>query len=310
MRIKVVILNYNGERILRECLPSVIEACRRAQTPSGLTVIDNRSSDRSADVLRHDFSAVDVWVSPQNKVLCTYNEYIKRIDEPVVIFLNNDIRVDPDFIDALAKPFEKGEDVFMVTPRCMSFDGSRYEGGRCRSCIRGGLFWSASVFEGYENQIGNPGFTMAAGFGAFDRKKLLELGGYDDLYLPGRLEDNDICFRAWRRGWKCLYEPSSVVYHMGASAFNEKYGADKTLTLAQRNSFLFFWKNIRDGRYLLEHVLMLIPRLLHAALTGKWALVRGFGEALPRLGGALERRGRERGTPRKMKDREIFNLVK
>jgi len=218
--------------------------------------------------------------------------------------------VEFDFIDALVKPFEEDKDVFMVTSRCMSFDGSHYEGGRCKSRIKEGLFWSACVFEGYEKKVMTAEFTMAAGFGAFDRKKFLELGGYDDLYFPGRLEDNDICFRAWRRGWKSLYEPKSVVYHMGAAAFNEKYGVDKTLALAHRNSFLFFWKNIRDLRYLFEHVLLLIPRLLHAAVTGNRALVKGFFEALPLLGLAFDRRKKERNRPHEMKDREIFNLVK
>lgn len=306
-----MILNYNGENVLKECLPSILEASRNSKSACRVTVIDNVSQDRSLQVLARDFPDVDVYRAKENRVLCTFNEYLKHMTEPIALLMNNDIRVDAGFVDPLMEPFEKDPELFMVTPRCLSFDGSRYEGGRCRSRIKFGLFWSASVFPGYAAHIQSPGFTMAAGFGAFDRKKFLELGGYDDLYLPGRLEDNDLCFRAWQRGWKCLYEPRSVVYHQGATSFNERFGSKSTLILGHRNSFLFFWKNVTDLGYWLEHFIFLLPRLLWASLTGKTELTIGFFKALPLLSQALERRARLKrdSSVRRRNDRQIFGMV-
>ncbi len=48
---------------------------------------------------------------------------------------------------------------------------------------------------------------------AFDRRKFLELGGFDELLAPFYLEDTDLGYMAWKRGWKNLYQPASVVYH-------------------------------------------------------------------------------------------------
>lgn len=309
MRIRIVILNFNGEKLLRECLPSVLEACRRAENPTKVVVLDNRSEDRSLEVLRDHFPDVEIYASAENRVLCSYNEYLEQVEEPVVILLNNDIRVAPDFVDPLVGPFSGDPELFMATPQCLSFDGLRYEGGRSRSRMKFGLFWNACIYSGYADKIHEPGFTMAAGYGAFDRMKFLMLGGYDDLYLPGRLEDTDLCFRAWRRGWKCRYEPRSVVYHKGGVAFHERFGARNTLILGHRNSFLFLWKNISDPGFLLEHTFLLLPRLFYAALTGKWEMILGFMKALPLLPNAIRRRLDSNRRPRALSDREIFQRV-
>lgn len=309
MKVRIVILNYNGERLLRECLPSILESTRRTRHEARVTVIDNRSEDRSLEVLEQEFPEAEIYVARENRVLCTYNEFLRGTNEPLVVLLNNDIRVHPEFLDPLVSRFESEGDLFMVTPRCLSFDGSHYEGGRSQSRIRFGLFWNSSRFDGYESRVDESGFTMAAGFGAFDRRKFLELDGYDDLYLPGRLEDTDLCFRAWRRGWKSFYEPRSVVYHQGAASFNERFGSRKTMILGHRNAFLFLWKNIRDPWYWAEHLFFLGPRLIYAGLAGKPELIAAFFQALPLLPFALRRRHEQKGERALLRDREMFALV-
>lgn len=310
MEIRIVILNYNGAELLRECLPSVIQAARVSSHTVGVSVIDNQSTDPSREVVEKEFPEVKLWPAPRNRVLCSYNDYLLGVNERVVILLNNDIRVAEDFVDPLAAHFEHEGNVFMVTPKCLSFDGSRYEGGRSQSRIRFGLFWHSCTYKGYQQGIDSPSFTMAAGFGAFDRIKFLELGGYDDLYLPGRLEDNDLCFRAWKRGWPSYYEPRSVVYHKGAASFNKRFGEKKTVVLAHRNSFLFVWKNITDFRYLAEHLLLLVPRLAYSLLAGKRELVEGFVQALPHLPTAIQKRKVARREKAVLSDREVFAKVK
>ena len=310
MKVEVIVLNYNGGELFIECLSSLVESVKRSRHACKLVILDNLSADGSDREAEKKFPIVEVVRASANRVLCSYNDYLYQSKCDIALLLNNDIRVDKNFIDPLIDPIEKNSEIFMVTPKCLSFEGSRYEGGRCQSRIKFGLFWSACIFPGYEREMNHPNLTMAAGFGAFDRKKFLELGGYDDLYLPGRLEDNDICFRAWRRGWKCLYEPKSVVYHKGASSFNKAFGVNKTLVLGHRNSFLFLWKNIRDTGYLLEHILFVIPRVLFACVMGKCELAMGFGEALGLFKQAWAKRRESRIEKSLRSDREIFGLVK
>ncbi len=307
MRVEIVILNYNGGKLLLECLPSIFEAAQSSRHRVTVTLLENGSNDRSDLRSKEQFPGLKLVRAPANRVLCSYNDYLKDSDCEIAILMNNDIKVDPHFIDPLIRPFEESVNVFMVTPKCLSFDGSKFEGGITQFRMKFGIFWASSRFPGHREKINTPSLTMAAGYGAFDRRKFLMLDGYDDLYLPGRLEDSDLCFRAWKKGWTLLYEPASVVYHKGAVAFNERFGETGTLRINHRNSFLFVWKNVTDAGYLAGHLFWLPFRLLYALVRGQTEFVGGFLDAVPKLREALERRKK---APRsRFSDRVIFCRV-
>ena len=310
IRVNIILLNYNGRDLLEKYLPSFEKAAAKSRHRCRLSVVDNESRDESLRFLRERFPSVEAYEAPKNRVLCSYNEYVGAIEDEIVILMNNDIAVDEGFVDPLVEPFLKDLNVFFVTPRCLSQKTGDYEGNKTRGYVRYGIYWSSSVYPGYEKEIDRPGPTLQGGFGAFDRKKLVELRGYDDLYLPGRLEDADLCFRAYKRGWACLYEPASIVYHEGGVSFHRKFGVKGTLVINARNTFLFMWKNIGDPRLWLEFFFWLPARLLYSLLSLKPELFLGFMKALPLLGKALARRrsSREAG-PARFTDREIFGRV-
>ena len=192
VKARIIILNYNGETLLPQCLPSIVEAARRAKTPTGVTVLDNVSTDQGFLYVTSHFPEVTAVRAPENRVLCSYNDYLLQISEPVVILLNNDIRVEPDFVDVLLAKFSEDPLTFLAAPRVMSFDGKRIEAGRSRAGIRWGLFWCDARYPGYEEEALTPSETYSSGFGAFSREKFLELGGYDDRFQPGIFEDVDL----------------------------------------------------------------------------------------------------------------------
>lgn len=303
--VNVLVLNYNGRVLLEKYLPSLEEAVSRSRFRCRLGVIDNRSTDDSVVFLRKNYPKVDVYEAKENRVLCSYNEVAASVPDDVVLFMNNDIRVDKDFVDPLVRPVAIDKSVFFVTPRCLSLKDGSYEGNKTRGRIRCGIFWASAVYPGHETKIGKPGATFQGGFGAFDRKKFLELEGYDDLYLPGRLEDADICFRAQKMGWKCLYEPSSIVYHEGGASFHREFGVQRTLVINWRNTFLFMAKNLSLPRLTALFVFWLPLRLAYSLLCLKPEMTLGFFRALPMLGRAFARR-RAWGT---VDDDIIFNRV-
>ena len=248
----ILILNYNGRALLEKYMPSFIRALEKSRYPCRLAVIDNCSADGSAEFICSSYPSVQVYAARENRVLCSYNDAARETPEEILIFMNNDIEVEPDFIDPLIEPFEKDSSVFLVTPRCLSMKDRTYEGNKTRARIHYGLFWASSIYPGFEKQIDRMGLTFQGGFGAFSRKKFLALGGYDDLYLPGRLEDADLCFRAYKRGWKSFYTPKSVVYHEGCVSFHKEFGVRRTSLINWRNTFLFMWKNLSDKSYFLS----------------------------------------------------------
>lgn len=309
MKINIIILNYNGKELMKRCLPSIVDAAKKSKHNCRVSVIDNLSQDDSVSFLKNNFLDMDIIVAGENKVLCSYNDIIKQIDDDVVILLNNDIKVDENFVDPLVETINEDNENFLVTPKCLTFNEKVYEGSKTKARIIWGLFWASSKFKGYERGIDMQGCTFSAGFGAFDRKKFLELEGYDNLYLPGTLEDSDICFRAWKRGWKCLYQPKSIIYHMGQVSFHRRFGRRQTKIVNFRNLFLFMWKNITDRRILFKHFIFLPPRLLYSILTGKPELFIGFLKAVPKLKKALLRRNSV-DMDSKRTDKEIFDMFK
>ena len=311
MRAHVLLLNFNGSGLLLKNLSTFVEATERSSFPCRLSVIDNASTDNSKDIVMSWGGRVGWIPMRENRVLCAYNEVARTLEEDVLIFMNNDIGVDPGFVEPLLRPFLNDPNVFFVTPCCLAADGVTYEGNKTKGGIRYGVYWSSSRYPGFEKGVGSLSPTLQGGFGAFDRKKFLELEGYDSLYLPGRLEDADICFRAYKRGWKCLYQPDSVVFHEGGVSFHRVFGHRRTLVINWRNTFLFMWKNLSDLTILVQFFFWLPWRLLYSFLAARPELAIGFFEALPLLPEALRRRARlrKKGFLRSVPDRVIFGQV-
>jgi GT2 family glycosyltransferase len=309
MTVNILILNYNGREILEECLPSVVLAAGFSKYPCKVTVIDNKSNDGSVEYLKKQFPAVNIIVSEENKVLCSYNPVFSKINDDLVVLLNNDIKVEKDFLGPLIEMFEKNNDAFMVGPKCLDFSKIRYEGTRSKPVFKLGMFATSARYPGYEKNIDKEGLTMDAALGLFDRRKFLLLGGYDELYLPGLTEDTDICYRAYRYGFRCYYQPKSIIYHKGQVSFKKFYSDRARLVLAHRNSFLFMWKNISDPYILLLHILLNPLRLFLALFRGKVEIILGFLAALKRLRHATLHRQQVKNLFRKS-DREVLAEVK
>lgn len=309
MKINILILNYNGIDLLKECLPSVVEASKKSSYSCSVTVVDNCSTDKSIEFLKSNFKEVNLIESKENKVLCSYNSAISTIDDDLVVMLNNDIKVEPDFIDPLVRTFLKHDDAFLVGPKCLSFDKKIYEGIRAKPFFRMGLFTALSRYSGYEKDVDRSGLTAQSPFGVFDRRKFVNLNGFDEMYLPGIMEEADLCYRAYKKGYRCYYEPRSIIYHMGQVTFKRYYKQRDALILAHRNSFLFIWKNISDFNLILKHIFLTPIRLVYSTLFGKIEVFLGFIAAIKMFPVAIRRR-KEAARLFKNSDRRIFNELK
>ena len=308
IRAHILVLNYNGEDLLGETIPTLLSACSKSSYPCRLSVIDNESGDNSLAILRELFPSVEV-ISMPNRVLCSYNEVATRLPEEVLIFLNNDLKVDANFIDPLVRPFESRPDLFLVAPKVLDYEGTRMTGGPSTLWMSAGLVKSAlnEQAAGAKEQRA----TFAAGSaGAYDRKKFLELRGYDPIFLPGTVEDMDLCYRAWEKGFYCLYEPRSVVYHKGQASFHERFGARGTSAVNARNIYLFMWKNFDSPRLWIEHFFFLLPRFLWSTLRGQTYWTSGFFKALGKRAEVADARDKRKLEKPSRTDVEILKLFR
>jgi GT2 family glycosyltransferase len=284
----VLVLNYNGRGLLEECLPSVLAAAGASQHLCQVVVVDNASTDDSVEFLRQRFPQVTVAQQP-NRGLCSFNEVLPTLGSCVAVLLNNDIKLDRTCLDPLVEPLLRqssplalreenisrsemptitGPRCFMTAPRCWLFDGSTHEGFKTAVRWRFGLVQATAKFPGHEEVVDQPGPTASAGAAiAVNRRLFLELGGFDPLYLPGRIEDLDFAFRGYLAGHQASYVPTAIAYHQGMATFGPAYSQRGCDYLALRNTLLFQWKNLRHPRHIAQQAVGLPLRLLRDALT-------------------------------------------
>jgi GT2 family glycosyltransferase len=156
-----------------------------------------------------------------------------------------------------------------------------------------------------------PTFFASGGFMALKAGLFRRLGGFDPLFEPFYYEDVDLSYRAWKRGWRVLFHPRSVVvHHHRKGSILAHYDDGRVQTVMQRNRFLFTWKNVTSPQvFWVRHLLPLLLRTLLKLFVLDLRFYRALVEALGRLRQVREGRRREkRGAVKN--DREIFRMIR
>lgn len=212
--VAVIVLNYNGQAYLAECLASLV-----AQDYPQLDVYiaDNGSTDGSRSVC--DQFAVRWLPLGENFGFAMGNQLAAAALAPkydVLVFLNNDIQVAPGFIRAIIEPLEM-PDVLAVDALHFPRDARQAGPSHGPAVIR--RTWSlrsTAPFIALDEERERRGTLEVAwacgGAIAFDSQKYVELGGFDTRYLAG-WEDMDICLRGYLRGWRTIFTSDAVCIH-------------------------------------------------------------------------------------------------
>jgi GT2 family glycosyltransferase len=305
----IVIPTWNGLHHLQANLPSVLAAVG-GNPDHEVIVVDNGSTDGSAAFLEEHFPAVRVLALATNLGFGGgSNEGFRQARNDIVVLLNNDMRVERDFLQPLLQGFGDPR-VFAVTAQIFFSDPNkrREETGLTHGLWLNGRLHLRHVID---EQVDRPFPTFYAGGGstAYDRRKFLELGGFDSLLEPFYYEDTDVSYMAWKRGWVVLYEPRSVVYHEHRGTIGKHYNAGYIQAIVERNQLLFLWKNIHEKGRLASHLFWLYAGFWIRLLTGPSPArpgVRSMLRALKPLGQLLDARRRARQLA-VIDDTEAFN---
>lgn len=275
----IVVLNWNGRHLLEESLPRLLEAVSRTGVDHEVLVVDNGSDDGSVDWLAEHFPKVRCLALPENLGFGEGNNRgVEAARHDYVVLLNNDIIVDHDFLNPLLEPFDDPT-VFAVSSQIEFPEGVRREetGNTQARFERGYLHLSHDPLQAcHFSRESLAVFWAGGGSSAFDRKKFLELDGFCPLFEPCYLEDTDLSYRAWRRGWKVLLSARSRVLHKHRSSTSRRFTRQQLVDMIETRKFWYLWKNFQMGT-LLGHMLWL-P--LH--LGGKVRL-RSYLKALGKL---------------------------
>jgi GT2 family glycosyltransferase len=295
--LSVVIPNYNGASLLRNSLPRVLKAVSRYGGKSEVIVVDDGSSDESCRMVEKFFPQTRLLKLAQNKGFSTAcNQGVKIAQSEIVIFLNTDIYVEENFILPLIKHFRE-KDVFAVVPTIKAVSkNNAIESITSVVFSRGQLLprWPGLSQTPPKVTRSLPVFYACGGAMGVDKEKFLSLDGFDPLFSPYYVEDTDLSLRAWKRGWRVIYEPESKVCHVGSATIGRLQSKRRNEIIRQRNLFLFQWKNLTSPWLVSQHIFWLIYLLGKSFITRDIVFLLGFILALPRFFPLLWRRLHQR----------------
>jgi sugar transferase (PEP-CTERM/EpsH1 system associated) len=286
----ILVLNWNGKELLAQGLPSIIEAVRVDGRPHEILVVDNGSSDDSVEFLKINFPGIRVLALEENLGFAEGNNAgVRAARHDIVVLLNNDMVVDPEFLGPLLKGFRP--ETFAVSSQIYLQDPAkkREETGRTVAVFRRGMIdYSHREMGGppYPRDY-YPVFWAGGGSSAFHREKFLSLGGFRSIYSPAYVEDADLSHQAWKAGWEVLLAPTSIVHHKHRTSTVRRFSPSQLQSLLLRNQYLFIWKNIHSWNLLLSHVCLLpwnCYRLARDHGMAAWRSVLQAALVIPSMG--------------------------
>ncbi len=287
--VSVIIANWDGRHLLERFLPLVLCALREQDE---VIIVDNGSRDGSLEWLRERFACVRVVALPKNYGFSVANNIgVKVARGEIVVLLNNDMAPERGFLEPMLRHFDDPM-VFAVGAKLLHPNGGCVDANRTRLLLVNGLLMFTGEWDmerlrrcrQHEEQ------ALAQGGGsAFDREKFLALGGFDSIFSPAHAEDFDLCLRAWLRGWRILYEPDSIVWHLGRQT--TRRSALQFLRLASAHLWLFNLLHAPTFWWLGWQCKTILQQLIGEVLSGEPFIVRwGMLRLLQRWWGIAKRR--------------------
>lgn len=302
MRCSLIVLNYEGEQVIEACVGSLLTAMGPSDE---LIVVDNASTDQSRTLLCQYGDRIRLLLLPTNTFIFGLNAGLHEAHGQYVAFLNNDITVEPDFVDECVAALQRGgDDVFAVCPRILQEDGGD-QGSRTAGVWSRGLLFYQSLSH---SDTATDCFFAVGGQSVYRRSCLAEIGSIDPLLWPMYHEDIELSYRAWKRGWRIIYAPAAVAHHRGGHSSKRAFSTRQLRAMVRQNEFLMVWKNITDAQLIASHVAMLPARILVSLIKRDWPTIIGFGRALRRLPLTRKRR-RIAKRHFRLSDREVLQRV-
>lgn len=268
LKTAVVILNWNGVKLLEEFLPAVVT---HSLPLAEVYVIDNASTDTSVSLITQNFPQIKIIRNSFNGGYAKgYNEGLKNIDADLYVCLNSDVEVTENWLQPVIAQFENTPQLAAAQPKIRDYRNKEYfeyAGAAGGFVDRYGYpFCRGRIFNTLEKDTGQyDGITevfWASGACLFVRSEAFrKAGGFDEDYFAHQ-EEIDLCWRLYNMDYKTVCVGSSVVYHLGGGTLKNTH--PKKTFLNFRNSLFNLIKNVPPSK----RFQIIFSRLLLDALAG------------------------------------------
>lgn len=277
--VAIVILNYNGEQMLRNFLPSVA-----ANSPGAeIFVADNASTDNSVSVVKEIFPAAKLVCLDKNYGFAEgYNRALENISADYSVLLNSDVEVTPGWLEPLVSLLDADAGIVACQPKILDYKRKthfEYAGAAGGFIDRYGYpFCRGRIFDTVEEDRGQYD-TVCDVFWATGAALMLRtdayraVGGLDGRFFA-HMEEIDLCWRFKARGQRVVCVPQSKVYHVGGATLSA--GNPKKTYLNFRNNLLMLYKNLTSKEL---NLIMPVRCILDYVAAAKFAFAGDWEHA-------------------------------
>lgn len=268
MKIAIVILNWNGKKLLEKFLPSIVNF---SSEKAEIFVADNASTDDSIKFIKTFYPSVNIIENSVNGGYAKgYNDALQAVEADIYCLINSDVEVTENWLPPVLDVFEKNKNVAIIQPKILDFkDKSSFEyAGAAGGFIDffGYPYCRGRVFNSLEKDTHQFDDTTeifwASGACFFIRSEVYhQLEGFDENYFAHQ-EEIDLCWRTNNLGFDIKYVGTSTVFHIGGATLQET-NPHKTY-LNFRNSLLNVVKNVPKKWFLI----VVFSRLMLDGIAG------------------------------------------
>lgn len=279
--VSVVIPNWNGKKFLEGCLDSLLKV---TWDKVEVIMVDNGSKDGSVEFLESNYPQVKLVKFPHNTGFSVaVNAGIKHSRGEFIALLNNDTVVDPAWITEMVAVMREHDEIGSTGCKMLGYDDHTLLDGAGDGYRRGGLPGRIGHRETDRGQFDKQRYILGpCGGAALYRRTMLEdIGLFDEDYFA-YLEDVDIALRAQSSGYKCLYVPTAIMYHLGCGTTGSGYHP-LVVQLSAKNNWNTIVKNI-PGPLLLKF----LPHILYWQLYYFAVVIVRGGQVIPWMKGSVE----------------------
>ncbi len=302
--IDIIIVSSNNRDILKECIDSIEQQTYKDHT---VYLLDNDSTDGTKEFIVKNYPAVRFIDIPKEGPSKKRNIGIQQSTSKYIVLMDSDARLTKYWLDYAVNYMEKHEDVGICGGKILKANNLIDSAGGIVSRkgganVIGNNEIDSKQYESFKRVSFIPSASLI-----MRRKMISEIGGFDPVYFYG-YEDTDLGLRANISGWKVVYNPDLISYHLGFSTMKKKPKKENTFR-GERNKVYTFLKDFQLKTILTYSPLLFLDFLNAISFKqNKNEIFKAYLWNISNLGYIMKRR-HEIHKARKIDDSQLFSEI-
>lgn len=251
-KVSVLVLNYNGLDYLNECFSSLFKQTYKNYE---IFMVDNCSTDGSQEFVKKHFPRVRIIQFKENLGFTgAYNKAIRMLKEDFIALLNNDTKVDRNWLKELMAVIKKDDKIAICASKILFYDKPKLVNSAGLALTQIGSGFDIGFRED-ASKFNESRFTCASGGALLLRRKaFIDVGGFDPTYFI-YFEDTDLSWRLWLYGYRIIFVPTSIVYHKFGAFCGSYLHSPMRIYYGQKNRITNILKNFNMQDIILAFII-------------------------------------------------------